>query len=209
MRKPVVILGGGGHASVLVSTLRLLGYSILGFTDPSPELSSLPGIEYLGDDEVLKDYTEDKIQCVIGLGSTRDTSRRAKLFEVHQHEGFSFPMIIHPSASVAQEVELGTGLQTMAGAVIQTGAIIEENVIVNTSASIDHDCHISKHVHVAPGATLSGSVTVGEGTHIGAGAVVIQGIHIGTKAIVGAGAVVVKDVPSNSVVTGVPARERD
>jgi UDP-perosamine 4-acetyltransferase len=194
---------------VLASTLRLLGYSILGFTDPSPESSSLSGIEYLGDDQALEDYSEDEIQCVVGLGSTRDTSRRAKLFKLHRLKGFSFPMIIHPSASVAQEAELSTGLQIMAGAVVQTGAVIDENVIVNTSASIDHDCHIGKHVHVAPGATLSGNVAVGEGSHIGAGAVVIQGVQIGVKAIVGAGAVVVKDVPSNTVVMGVPARERD
>jgi UDP-perosamine 4-acetyltransferase len=209
MRQSIVIFGGGGHASVLASTLRLLGYSILGFTDPSPEMSSLSDIAYLGDDQVLDDFSEDEIQCVVGLGSTRDTSRRADLFTLYRRTGFSFPAIIHPSASVAREAELGIGAQIMAGAVVQTGAVVGDNVIVNTSASIDHDCHIGKHVHVAPGATLSGNVTVEERTHIGAGAVVIQDVHIGRKAIVGAGAVVVKDVPPNTVVMGVPARERD
>lgn len=209
MRQPIVILGGGGHASVLVSTLRLLGHPIFGFTDPSPEMSALTDIEYLGNDCVLERYSEDEIQCVVGLGSTRDSSQRANLFKLHRAKGFAFPVIIHPSASVAQEVELSIGVQIMAGAVVQTGAVIDENVIVNTSASIDHDCHIGKHVHVAPGATLSGNVTVEEGTHIGAGAVVIQDVHIGRNAIVGAGAVVVRDVPPDSVVTGVPAHERE
>jgi acetyltransferase-like isoleucine patch superfamily enzyme len=85
---------------------------------------------------------------------------------------------------------------------------VGHNSIINTRASVDHDCVIGAHVHLAPGVTLSGGVTVGEGTHIGTGAVVIQGMTIGPRAIVGAGAVVVADVPAGAVVLGVPARER-
>jgi len=94
----------------------------------------------------------------------------------------------------------------MAGAVVQAGCRIGENVIVNTRASIDHDCDIEAHAHVAPGAVLSGCVHVGERAHIGAGATVIQGLTIGAGAIVGAGAVVVDGIPDGVTVVGVPAR---
>jgi len=72
---------------------------------------------------------------------------------------------------------------------------------------VDHDCQIGDHVHIAPGAALSGSVMMGEGCHVGVGATVMQGKTIGQGAVVGAGAVVVDDVAPGVTVYGVPARE--
>ena len=86
----------------------------------------------------------------------------------------------------------------MAGCVIQTGTNIGANSIVNTRASIDHDCTIGETVHIAPGVTLSGNVRVGDRTHIGTGAVVIQGIAIDADSLVAAGAVVYRDLPAKS-----------
>jgi acetyltransferase-like isoleucine patch superfamily enzyme len=94
----------------------------------------------------------------------------------------------------------------MAGAVVQPGAFIGRNVIVNTRASVDHDCCIQDHVHIAPGSTLCGNVTVGLGAMVGAGAVVIPGLTIGAGAMIGAAAAVCSDVPEKAVARGVPAR---
>jgi UDP-perosamine 4-acetyltransferase len=66
---------------------------------------------------------------------------------------------------------------------------------------------IGNHAHIAPGATLSGAVQVGQLSHIGTGASVRQGIRIGERAVVGVGSVVVRDVPDGAVVRGVPARQ--
>jgi acetyltransferase EpsM len=90
--------------------------------------------------------------------------------------------------------------------VVQAGTVIGRHCIINTSASIDHDCVIEDFVHISPNATLSGNVRVGEGTHIGAGATIIQGITVGKWCTVGAGAVVIRDVPDYATVVGVPAR---
>ena len=72
-------------------------------------------------------------------------------------------------------------------------------MLINTAASVDHDCRIGAHVHVAPGAVLSGSVTVEEQVHIGVGAVVVQGVTIGAGSLIAAGAVVSADVPEQHV----------
>jgi UDP-perosamine 4-acetyltransferase len=61
-------------------------------------------------------------------------------------------------------------------------------------------------VHIAPGATISGFVSIGDNTHIGSGATIIQGITIGNNCLIAAGAVVVKNVEHGSVVAGVPGK---
>ena len=50
------------------------------------------------------------------------------------------------------------------------------------------------------------SVTIGNNVWIGNGAMVLMGVKIGSGSIIGAGTVVTKDVPSNVIVAGNPAR---
>jgi acetyltransferase-like isoleucine patch superfamily enzyme len=87
-------------------------------------------------------------------------------------------------------------------------ARLERSVIVNTAASVDHECRIGAGAHVGPGVRLAGRIEVGERAFIGTGAVVLPRLTIGDDATIGAGAVVVRDVPAGAVVTGVPARIR-
>jgi UDP-2-acetamido-3-amino-2,3-dideoxy-glucuronate N-acetyltransferase len=49
---------------------------------------------------------------------------------------------------------------------------------------------------------------VERGASLGSGAVVLGGVRIGARALVGAGAVVTRDIAPDTVVAGVPARER-
>ncbi|MFH1394797.1 MAG: serine acetyltransferase, partial [Candidatus Omnitrophota bacterium] len=93
-----------------------------------------------------------------------------------------------------RDVEFAEGTFVAASATINPGTKIGKNVIVNTSSSIDHDCWIEDFVHIAPGAILCGTVTVGEGTHIGIGANIIQSIKIGKGAFISAGRIVKRDV---------------
>jgi acyl-[acyl carrier protein]--UDP-N-acetylglucosamine O-acyltransferase len=81
-------------------------------------------------------------------------------------------------------------------------------VIVNTGATVDHDCRLGDFVHVAPGAHLCGGVTVDEGALLGVGCAVAPGVRIGAWATVGAAAAVVADVPAGATVIGVPAQAR-
>lgn len=208
MSQPVIVLGAGGHAKVLVEALLASSAVIAGIVDPDPSLTNTAvlGVPVLGTDNVIDEFPPSEVQLVNGLGSIGSPVRRQRLYEDFERKGYRFATVVHPSAIIASDVEVDVGAQIMAGAVIQPGSRIGRNVIVNTRASVDHDCVVGAHVHIAPGVTLSGGITIGDSTHIGTGATVIQGIHIGKGSIIGAGALVTKEVPPGVTVVGVPAR---
>jgi sugar O-acyltransferase (sialic acid O-acetyltransferase NeuD family) len=202
---PVIVVGGAGHAKVLVSTLLLQHRKILGFVDVNSALPSLLGVPHLGDDESVFLYQPDEARLVNGVGSIGSAALRRALYEKFRQKQYSFETVIHPSAIIAPEVHIEEGVQIMAGVVVQPGGRLGANVIINTGARVDHDCSIDAHAHIAPGATLSGHVHIGSGAHIGTGATIIQGVNVGDSAIVGAGAVVIDDVPGGVTVIGIPA----
>lgn len=209
MSLPVIILGAGGHAKVLIDALLAVSAVIAGIVDPDPTLVGIKilGVPVLGGDAVVNEYPPSEIRLVNGLGSVGLPVNRQQLFEKFKGMGYKFATVIQPSAVIASGVVLGEGAQVMAGAVIQPGCRIGINSIINTRASVDHDCITGDHVHISPGVTLSGAVVVGACSHIGTGATVIQGISIGYGCLVAAGAVVTKDISDGAKVRGVPARE--
>ncbi|MEK5146258.1 acetyltransferase [Psychrobacillus sp. FSL K6-4615] len=206
MSKPVIMIGNGGHAAVLLEILIAQKRKILGYTAPEQN-KSLFNLPYLGTDEAIKLYGKNKIDLVLGLGTVSVSLHRKAIFEAFIAHGYSFANVIHSAAILSPSVQLGQGIQIMAGAILQTNAKISDNSIINTGTIIEHDSSIGKHSHIAPGTTLSGGVLIGENCHIGTGTSIIQGISIGDGTLVGAGSVVVNDIVKNKKVYGVPAKE--
>jgi len=207
---PVVGLGAGGHAKVVMDIIQLQNsYEVIGLLDPNEELwqSAVLGVPVLGSDDLLLEIHRRGIHhAFIGLGGTGDMQPRRRLYELARQHGFEIISAIHPRATVANSSMVGPGATIMAGAVINAGAKLGEDVIVNTGAIVEHDCQIGNHVHIATGARLASAVMVSDNSHIGLGASIRQCIQIGRNVIVGAGAVVIEDVSDNVVVVGVPAR---
>ncbi len=202
--RPILLLGGEGHAAVVLDVLELLGYSVAGYLALGPGSLDIP---YLGDDTLLSSLEPGAYQLALGVGSVGVSPLRQQLFERAKALGFDFVTLIHPAASVSHRVTLAEGGQIMAGAVVQPGCQLGENVIVNSCASVDHHGRLAAHVHLAPGVRLSGGVSIGPGCHVGTGAVLIQGVTLGAECLVAAGAVVTSNWPAGSRLKGVPARE--
>lgn len=203
--KAIIVLGGGGHAKVVIDMIKRLRVPLKGMVDPDADTAVL-GAEFLGGDDALKNWHPSEVDLANGVGSVGLPELRRELYDRFVGEGYFFPPLVHPASVMGEDSGAAAGAQIMAGAVVQAGADIGENAIVNTRASVDHDCRIGPHSHIAPGATLSGNVRVGEQVHVGTGATVIQGIAIGDRAVIAAGAVVTEDVAADAHVAGVPAR---
>lgn len=203
----VAIFGAGGHAKVVAGILRLNGYEIAGFLDgiqKSRKGETYYGSTVLGDERELEGLLAAGIRSIIvAFGNSRARLSCARSLE---SKGFSLITAVHPSAILAADVALGAGSVVAAGAVIGPSSKIGTNVIVNTQASLDHDCVVRDGAHLGPGSVITGCVDVGECAWIGAGAVVSDHRTIGSDSIVGGGAVVIEDVSQKVVVVGVPAR---
>lgn len=100
------------------------------------------------------------------------------------------------------------------GAIINIGAVIGEETMIDMGAVLGGRVEVGKRCHVGAGAVLAGVIEPPSATPvileddvlIGANAVVIEGVRIGKGAVVGAGAIVREDVPAGAVVVGNPAR---
>lgn len=205
-----VILGGGGHARVLIDCMQAAGIAdrlVILDQDGSRWGHEIQGVPILGGDDLLSQLVERGMRhFAVGVGSTGDNGPRRRLFELGVSLKSTPVIVVHPHAVCSRSASIGPGAQLFAGSIVNAGAAVGANVIVNTGAIIEHDCVVGDHAHIATGARLSGTVRVGFAAHVGAGATVRQCITIGDRAIVGAGAVVVDDVEPGSIVAGVPAR---
>ncbi len=208
MKGALVVWGAGGHALVVADIIRLQAeYKIIGFLDDvNPERRGTPfcGARILGGMDELDGLRRKGIAAaIVGVG---DCEARLRLSAVLRARGFSLIAAVHPAATVARDVRIGSGTVVAPGAVINPGSVIGESVIINTCSSVDHECVIEDGVHIGPGVSLGGSVFVGRGAWVGIGVTVVDHVRIGPGTVIGAGAVVTDDIPSGVVAYGVPAR---
>jgi sugar O-acyltransferase (sialic acid O-acetyltransferase NeuD family) len=203
----IVVIGGGGHAKVVISVLKKCRYEILGYTDKR-DRGAILGVPYLGDDGTLRGLARDRGCCeaAVGLGKTDESSVRVRLQEEIATIGFAFPLIVSPLAVVNEEVELGPGTAVFDSVVVNSGTVTGRLCILNTSSTVEHDCRLGDNVHIAPGAILSGGVTVGANSMIGAGSIIIQDVTVCAGCLVGAGSTVVESIRVAGTYVGNPAK---
>jgi sugar O-acyltransferase (sialic acid O-acetyltransferase NeuD family) len=204
----IFVYGAGGHAKVVISIIEAQG--IYGVAVVADDSADMEGGVLLGRNVVIG--REGFLEKTRAAGVTRgivavgDNRSRLLLALWASRMGLKLVTAIHPSAIVGPGCNIGAGSVLMAGTVINIDTTVGGSAIINTSASVDHDCIIGDGVHVAPGCRLCGGVTVKEGALIGAGSVLVPGVTVGRDAVVGAGSVVIRDIPDETVAAGNPCR---
>ncbi|HUG93995.1 MAG TPA: acetyltransferase [Planctomycetaceae bacterium] len=204
----IVVWGAGGHARVVADALRAGGeWTLAGFlddVDAGRRGSEFCGSLVLGGREQLTDLRHAGVEwAIVAIGDCAARLARSRLLA---DAGFRLAVVVHPRAVLSPAAWVGGGTLLAAGAVVGPASRLGQAVIVNTLASVDHDCVVEDGAQIGPGARLTGGVQVCEGALVGAGAVIIPGVTIGAGSVVGAGAVVLEDVAPGAVVCGNPAR---
>lgn len=200
-QKEVIVIGAGGHGKVVISLLQELGYRVKVVLDDDDSKwgSTILAVSVEGPIEKIRALDFDGAILAVG-------DNRVRLTLAERYETVPWISAVHPRAWVHPSVSLGAGSVVFAGVVIQPDTRIGAHCIVNTGATVDHDCLTEDGVHIAPGCHLAGGVSVGRETFLGVGVSVIPGISIGSGVIVGAGAAVVSDLPGDVLAVGVPAK---
>ena len=202
--KELLIIGASGHGKVVADIAVKIGsYSTIAFFDDNEEIKSIMGFSCRGKiTSICEESRDNDVIVAIGRASVRE-----RIMNQVKEMGFNLPVLVHPQAVIAEDVEIGAGTVIMAGAIINTGVQIGRGVIINTASSVDHDCIVDDYAHISVGAHLAGTVHVGERTWIGAGATVNNNIDICSDVMIGAGAVVVKNVTEAGTYVGVPIKK--
>lgn len=200
MHKNVILIGGGGHARVVMDIVQACGDRVLGILDDGLAAgTTVQGAPVMGTTADAKQFADALF--VIAVGSNEIRKKLAARLDV------SWYTAIHPSAIVSEKASVGEGSVVMPRAVINAGACVGRHCIINTAAVVEHDNYIADYAHVSCGAVLTGTVRVGETALVGAGAIVKNNVQICDGCVVGAGAVVTKDLAEKGTYVGVPARK--
>ena len=207
--QPLIIWGGTGHAKVIREALDGANWHVVAVFDqreiPSP-FGDVP--LFVGKagftSWMFSQPVPEKLSACVAIGG-HDGKSRLEIADFLLSHGLGLPTVIHRTGFVATTATFGEGCHVLAQAAVCANTRLGRAVIINTAASVDHDCVIGDGVHIGPGARLAGEVLVEENAFIGIGAVVLPRVRIGTEAIIGAGAIVTKDVHARTTVIGNPA----
>jgi len=205
--KPLVIIGAGGlgrEAAWLVADInrQKREWDFIGFIDDRVQGQTPEGYPVLGTQDYFFELPSHP-WAVVAIADSQ--ARKAITQRLHTH-GINIATLIHPSISMSDFVQVGTGSIICSGAVITTNITLGQASIVNPNCFIGHDTVLEDFVSLMPGSNLAGEINVGEGCYFGLNSCVINRTNIGKWSIIGAGATVINDIPDYSVAVGVPAR---
>lgn len=204
-KKPLVIIGSGGHACCMLDVAQLAGFSTIGFIDRTRgEGELVQGLPILGGDELLLDETfirEHRI--AVGIGNPAVRRRYGELLLKQQAD---CPAIVNPSSFVSPHATLGSGVLLMGMNAVNHGARLDDFTALDWQVTIGHGARLGRAVFAGPGSRVAGDVSCGDEVYLGLGCQVIEKVKIGRGTLIGAGSTVTRDIPEQVVAVGSPAK---
>lgn len=206
MKRPLILIGGGGHCKSVIEVAESAGYEIKGILDMPDEVGKevLPGHKVIGTDDEIPQYVEE-CDFIITVGFIKNPALRIKLYNKVKAAGGRLATIIASTAHVSKYAELGEGTVIMHQAFVNAGAKIGDNCIINTFVNIEHDAEVGNQCHISTGTMVNGECKIGENCFIGSQSVCANCIEIASDIIVGAGSVVRKSIRLKGIYAGNPA----
>lgn len=201
MSKPsLILIGAGGHARACIDVIEHLdAFKIAGLIGTKKELQNeCLGYRVIATDNDLPKLAKEYQYAIIAVGQIETAFARLCLYEQALVLGFELPAIISPTAYVSQHAVVGDGTIVMHGAIVNAGARVGNNCIINTRVLIEHDATVADHCHISTGAIVNGAANIGLGSFVGSGSIIKQGISLGKNCVLGMGIAVRHHHPENS-----------
>lgn len=207
----IVIIGAGGDGMVVAEAVRQCAEAgqriqLAGFLDDTHARGArVCDVPVFGSTDEWAQAPQDCL-FVPAIQKVRDMPRRAARLSDLNIPSSRWGQIIHPSAVVARDSQIGVGVYIAACATIQPGCVVDDFASVRAGAALGHDAKVSRFGYVGPNATMCGTTILDVGAHLGPNAVILDYRRVGRFAVVGIGCAVTKDIADYVVVMGNPAR---
>ncbi|MDG1012243.1 MAG: acetyltransferase [Luminiphilus sp.] len=205
----ILIWGAGSQSKLLarlVDEITHLHPADVTIFDPATELSKAQPRGTIQGMEALCERFPNLSHHVVAIGAEHgrarvEIGRQLELLGLHPLS------VISQQSYIASSVRVGKGVVIMPGATLNHFAALGDYCIVNTNASVDHECILGDGVHVMGAAAIAGRVNIEGFASVGTNATVLPDLTVGSGALVAAGAVVTKSVGMHTIVSGIPARQ--
>lgn len=205
MKKPLILIGGGGHCKSVIEAAESAGYNILGVLDMPEEVGKeILSTKVIGTDDDIPSYV-DKAEFVITVGFIKNPAIRIRLYNTVKEAGGKLATIIASTARVSKYATIGEGTVIMHQTFVNAGAKVGNNVILNSFTNVEHDAVIGDQCHISTGTMVNGDCKIGANCFIGSQSVLANGITISDDIIVGAGSLVRKPINVKGIYSGNPA----
>ena len=202
-KRPLIIIGAGGHSVSVANVAISAGYKIRCFIDSSKSGSNIFGYEILKDITEIRNLDEFSFSIAIGDNFRRECAYRELLSFSNE---LNFPILAHATAVISPFSAIEEGTVLMPASIVGPNTTIGKFTILNTQVSVDHDSDIKNFSSLAPAAITGGNVTIGKRTAIGMGTIIKHGIQIGDDSVIGAASFVNKNIGNSLVCYGTPAK---
>ena len=200
------IYGYGGHGLEVEELARVINlkenrWEKIIFVDDAKD--KIDNEKIFSFEDIISKYSPKDIEFMTGIG---EPVIREKLYNKVKEKDYSFAILVHPSASVAESAILEEGTMVAHNAFVSIKAHLFTNTLVQPMACVHHECSVGRNSVVSTSAVMGGNSNLGYNSFIGLGASVKQGISVGNGSVVGMGAIVIKNVSDRVMVVGNPAR---
>lgn len=211
MKKNYYILGCGGFAKEVYflanQTLNDENYQFKGFIDYKPSIDDIEAckkkLPVIDEDYFLSNiFPSDETLIFIGVGEPKLIEKLSIKFK-----NYNFPNLIHDKfIGDINSIDIGRGNIITAGCVFTVDIKIGSFNIFNLNVTLGHDTKILDNNVFNPGCNVSGSVIVGSNNLFGTNSTILQQISVENNNIIGASSLINKNVDSNKIMVGVPAK---
>ena len=213
INKPLIIIGGTGHGSVIASCVNdnrnrfgEFEWEVKGFcNDYDTEVDCYPVLGKLSD---IPKLIEQGYYFTWGIHLIGRCVKTSDLFKsvCDCIPDERWATIIHKTAFIADSVILEPGVFIMANAYIAPRTRVGKCTMIKANTNIGHDVIIGDLSHIAMGAIVVSCVELGYCSNIAVGATVLAHCRVGDYAMLGASSLATHSIPDYEIYAGIPAK---
>jgi len=212
-KKKVLILGGGGIASIASWIMDRRGDAeaiglINDFVPIGEYIGKKKKLEVLGNSNDVGKYIRDTdVSFFVAFhGMQKERIVYQKILDLGIPDDRLYSPI-DPSAAIAWDYsEIGPGVLVGPYAQIGPDVSIGRNAVILGNAFVGHDSCVGEFCHIATNAVIGSNINIGNACHIGMNATVREFVNIKDYCLVGMGSTVLNDIDEDSIVVGNPAK---